>query len=139
MVLFCFYLILGLPDSYPSSRLNKGKTLINVQCYTLEEIMLATGIRKVDYMTVDTEGSEYEALVNFPFHKYVIDYVQIEILVLEVFKKKKIYKLMKENGYRLVINYIVSEDTIDAIFERTEQIDTLEFSNIHQNGWPMEY
>ena len=36
-------------------------------------------MRKVNYMTVDTEGGEINFLSHFPFDQFVIDVIQVEI------------------------------------------------------------
>ena len=38
-------------------------TEIEVQCYKLEKILKNAGLHHIDYMVVDTEGSEVQTLI----------------------------------------------------------------------------
>ncbi len=52
---------------------------ITVQAQTLEELLVEAGApRSIDYMSVDTEGSEYEILQSFDFAKYDIHLLTVE-------------------------------------------------------------
>jgi rfaE bifunctional protein nucleotidyltransferase chain/domain len=60
----------------------------------------------IDYLSIDTEGSEYEILKNFPFDKYIFKRITIEHNACngqkEEKKKKKIFELLTQNGYKRV-------------------------------------
>jgi hypothetical protein len=81
-------------------------------------------MRRVDYMTIDTEGSELEIIKDFPWHKFDIRVVQIEQLDARRYpaqagKKKEIIKHMQRVGYKLLSVYVVATgDTDDLIFTR---------------------
>lgn len=84
----------------------------------MNDVLEQYGYYHVDYMTVDTEGSEYEALKNVDFKKFKIDYLQVEALSYDTAKKEKIKKFLATKGYRLITDYFISDDTDDMIFER---------------------
>jgi hypothetical protein len=65
--------------------------------------------RKVDYMVVDTVGSEFEILQTFHFHAHDIDYVQVK-------KSVELTKLMVKNGYRKLHEF----EGGDVLFEKLE-------------------
>lgn len=53
--------------------------------------------KNIDYLSVDTEGSEYEILSNFDFNKYSFNVITVEHNFTE--SREKIYQLLTENGY----------------------------------------
>jgi hypothetical protein len=82
---------------------------------------------KINLLTVDIEGHEFEALKNFNFLKYKIDIIVLELLNKNLSKiemynqsidfvlKSDIYNLMLNNNYKL-INWVHS----DLIFVRND-------------------
>lgn len=54
--------------------------------------------REIDYMSIDTEGSEYEILKNFDFDRYSVSLFTIEHAGEEQ-KREKIRALMEDRGY----------------------------------------
>lgn len=75
-------------------------------CYEVETISLmdlldeykAPG--KIDYLSIDTEGSEFEILKDFDFQKYHIDIITVEHNFTEM--REKIFNLLIFKGYRRV-------------------------------------
>ena len=69
--------------------------------------------RKIDFLSVDVEGSELSVLKNFDFKKYspkviVVEYLDLSLKKLEIknlnidnFLKSNIYKLIISNNYTL--------------------------------------
>lgn len=53
--------------------------------------------REIDYVSIDTEGSEYSILQDFPFEKWRIRFFSIEHNYTE--QRLKIRELMSKNGY----------------------------------------
>lgn len=46
---------------------------------TLEEVLDGVGApARIDYLSLDTEGSEFSILVNFPFHRYTLGVISVE-------------------------------------------------------------
>jgi FkbM family methyltransferase len=56
---------------------------------------------KIDYMSLDTEGSELDILSYFDFKKYDIKIVTVEHNLVEP-NRSLIYDIMSENGYRRI-------------------------------------
>lgn len=54
---------------------------------------------EIDYMSIDTEGSEYDILSNFDFSRHLIDLISVE---QNRQTEDKIETLLKEHGYRRV-------------------------------------
>ena len=74
------------------------------QQYILETISLNDLLEKynapkiIDYLSIDTEGSEYEILKNFDFKSYKFKVITCEHNYNE--NREKIYNLLSDNGYK---------------------------------------
>lgn len=96
----------------------------NVTCYALDEQLRKHGMHRVDYMTIDTEGSELDIVLDFPWNDFDVRVVQIEQLDARQFpyqegKMTKIINHMTSFGYKLLSVYEVARfDTHDIIFVR---------------------
>ena len=90
------------------TRLREGK-IVKVQTISLNDVVknYFKGISP-SYISVDTEGSEYDILCSFEFKKYkpIVFTVEHNFTDMEI----KIDKLMKENGYVRVFNKITLFD-----------------------------
>lgn len=83
-------------DSHMFHRKN-GK-IYNTKSISLEDLLKKYKAPKnIDYLSIDTEGSEYEILKKFNFEKY-----NFKIITCEHnynYNRKKIYKLLTKKGY----------------------------------------
>ena len=76
-----------------------------VRASTMEVILKEVSAPKIiDYLSLDTEGSEYDILRGFPFDKYEIILLTVEHNICygdtqHVSLKKNIYKILTKNGY----------------------------------------
>ena len=71
----------------------------DVETLTLNELLSQnTDKCEVDYISIDTEGTEYEILKNFDFNKYAVEIFTIEHNYIKE-KREKIYKLFTKNQY----------------------------------------
>ncbi len=93
-----------LTDFVDSDHLAKHRA--DAATYPVETISLmdllasANAPKQIDYMSVDTEGSEYEILNAFDFSAYKFNFITIEH---NYTKNRRLLKtLMKQNGYRPV-------------------------------------
>jgi FkbM family methyltransferase len=88
--------------------------------YTVQSVSLNTLFQKyfpaghVNYLSIDTEGSEEEILSTFDFSKYSFDFASIEI-GFDDGKRKRIQALLVSNGYRKVWSEI---SEFDDFYER---------------------
>lgn len=75
-----------------------------VQCFPLFSVLLAVGVKEIDYFSLDVEGAEYEVLKTFPFSDVRIRILSIEYdhIRLQPGVDQALRKLMADNGYRLV-------------------------------------
>ena len=100
----------------------KPKKIIEMKTSTLNEILEQSPYKnkKINLLSIDIENHEYEVLKNFNFKKYKIDMIVTECLnlklrkletqnqTLEFILKSNIYKLLKENNFKL-INWVNSD------------------------------
>mmetsp|Transcript_88094 Transcript_88094/g.184109 ORF Transcript_88094/g.184109 Transcript_88094/m.184109 type:complete len:476 (+) Transcript_88094:127-1554(+) len=59
-----------------------AKPRFTASCRTLEDILTSNGLQKpsvVDYMSVDAEAAEVEIFRDFPFHKFDIRVINVEV------------------------------------------------------------
>lgn len=83
-------------DDHRNAR-RRGKTF-SVNTISLEDLLdKHHAPRKIDYLSIDTEGSEYEILSNFDFRRYEFATITCE----HSFKptREKIFSLLSKNGY----------------------------------------
>jgi FkbM family methyltransferase len=82
--------------------------------YEVETISLVDLLRKfnapatIDFMSIDTEGSEFEILNNFDWSAYKINALCIEHNYTN--SRKKIYELLSDSGYFRVYEGISGAD-----------------------------
>ena len=57
--------------------------------------------KKIDYLSIDTEGSEYDILKAFNFQTFKVEVISIEHNFS--INRKKIFKLLTSNGYKRVL------------------------------------
>jgi len=64
--------------------------------------------RKIDFLSIDTEGKDFEVLRSLNFNKYDPKYICIEIYSDKIssfnIKKNKIYKYLIKKNYKLLLN-----------------------------------
>ena len=92
---------------------NKDFKIKNIKTKKLINILKKHKFYKIDFMNIDIEGHELEALKSLDFKKFDIKVICIEILNYDKFtntKKKRLINFFKKNKYFLAgkskINYI---------------------------------
>ena len=100
-------------SSFSVSNINRSNRKIekvySVRTVTLESLLLSWSSPKdIDYVSIDTEGSEFEILKNFPFHKFDIQMFSIEHNYSDT--EFKVEKLMNDNGYDRIFRNITQWD-----------------------------
>ena len=97
-------------------RSTQVKEEIEVECNTLNSVIEESHFKdkKIDFLSIDIEGAEVEALSKFDFKKYnpslvVIEYNDKELKQVEFYHQRvenifnsEIYNLLVENGYKFV-------------------------------------
>ena len=89
--------------------LRKNSYQYQVETISLEKLLDNFNAPKhIQFLSIDTEGSEYEILKEFDFSKY-----SFSILLVEhnfTLKRDLIYRLLSSNGYLRVLDYISGVD-----------------------------
>lgn len=76
-----------------------NKTTIQVQTITLLDVLdTANAPSFIEYMSLDTEGSEFEILKNFNFEKYTFGLIDVEHNYIEP-RRSEIRNLLLSKGY----------------------------------------
>lgn len=99
------YPFVGADHHYRIGKMYKVKTI------TLHDLLQkAAAPILIDYLSIDTEGSEFEILKNFDFDEYRFSIITIEHNFDE-FKRSAIYELLSDNNYvRVLFNQTKHDD-----------------------------
>jgi len=89
-----------LMSSVNGMRINNCE-LMKVQASTLEAILDSIKPPSIDFLSIDTEGYEYEVLCGLNLRKYRPTYILIEVYITQY---DLIIKFLEENNYKLVCN-----------------------------------
>ena len=81
------------------AKVNNNKTTIQIETLSLLDILdKACAPLFIEYISIDTEGSEFEILKNFNFQKYTFGLIDVEH-AYDNLKGSNIKKLLLSNGY----------------------------------------
>ena len=85
------------------------RVIYSVKTVTLGDLLIDHNApRNIDYLSIDTEGSEYEILSSFDFKNTSFNVITVEHNYTPA--RQKLYKLLTENGYRRVMQEISQFD-----------------------------
>ena len=94
-------------DLYKRNR-KSGKTY-TVRTISLNDLLSKYAApRVIDYLSIDTEGSEYEILSNFDFSRHTFGVITCEHNYTAM--REKIFKLLTDNGYVRVLEELSMVD-----------------------------
>lgn len=88
---------------------NKGQEIIEVQTKKLNDILNKYNITNIDFLSIDTEGSELSILETIDFDKINIDIITIE----DNYKDTNLMKFFTDRNYSFV-----KEIECDKIFKK---------------------
>jgi len=81
---------------------NSDKTTVSVQTISLNDLLFKYNAPSfIEYLSLDTEGSEYEILKNFNFNKYIFGYIDVEHNQVEP-RRTHIRQLLLNNSYAYI-------------------------------------
>lgn len=82
-----------------------SKSIVSVATRTLQSILQENKMDYVDFLSIDTEGSEYNVLQGIDFTK-----CQFHIIAVESnYRDTRIFCLLEKNGYRFLMHPSVHE------------------------------
>jgi FkbM family methyltransferase len=86
-----------LDDMHAKAR--RGGDVLEVETRSLADLLAAAGApRRIDYLSIDTEGSEFEILSGFDFSEYEVALITVEHNYTE--NRHRLWELLTEAGYR---------------------------------------
>lgn len=85
--------------------------MIRVKAVKLESLLMKYDLWKIDFCSLDTEGSEQKILETIDFEKTFIDVITVE----NNYGESTIYDFLKERGYRQIVCL-----GCDEIYKRVE-------------------
>lgn len=86
-----------------SGIVDDDKDAIEVESVTLVDLLRQYNApRNINYMSIDTEGSEFLIIENFDFYNYNVDIITIEHNYVEE-NRKKIYSHLIPLGYKRIL------------------------------------
>lgn len=97
-------------DQDNNASLRKNSAKIEVDTISLNDLLGEyKAPNKIDYISIDTEGSEFKILKNFDFKKYDVKIFTVEHNFIES-KRNNIFDLMSANNYVRVFHKISQWD-----------------------------
>lgn len=98
-----------LSDKDHHKNLRKKGQIYDVSTISLNDLLEKYKAPKdIDYLSIDTEGSEYEVLQNFDFEKYNIKIITCEHNYTEI--RSKLFNLLTKKGYKRVHQELSKHD-----------------------------
>ena len=97
--------IVGLQEDKALKRTRlqfKEQRIEHVQCFPFYSVMAAMGNPRIDYFSLDVEGSELGILKTIPFDQVSIGLMTIEVNHYPKAKQEIIKEIMDKNGFDLV-------------------------------------
>jgi FkbM family methyltransferase len=95
-------------DLHAKSR-KRRKDTYQVKTISLLDLLIEHQAPKIiDYLSIDTEGSEYEILSTFDFDKFTFSIITVEHNFTS--NREEIFTLLSENGYERRLSDISSFD-----------------------------
>jgi FkbM family methyltransferase len=81
-----------------------------VKTITLKDLLIEYNTPKqIDYLSIDTEGTEFEIISGFDFNEYDIKIITVEHF-FNVKEKNKIYDYLKQFNYERVLTELSGQD-----------------------------
>jgi FkbM family methyltransferase len=116
----------GIVETFDAQQLKRivretsnGKGLveeIEVTCYKVNDLLALHGLSHIDYLSLDTEGSELEILKSIDFENITIDVIDVE----NNFHESKFEDFLNTKGYKKL-----TELAWDDIYVRTAWYNTI--------------
>ncbi len=101
--------IKNFANSDRHSELRKKSSDIKVKTVSLIDLLKFYNAPKIiNYMSVDTEGSELDILKDFPFDNYKFNFISIEHNYGQ--NREKLKELLYKNGYKTFLNNLSKWD-----------------------------
>ena len=80
------------------ARFGGSYQIIDVQCYLLNDLLEKNGMAHINFLSIDTEGGEFDIISGIDFSKFKIDLITLE----DNYGDPRFIKFLEEKGYILV-------------------------------------
>ena len=95
--------------------------VIEVQCFLLNELLDELNVYHVDFLSIDTEGGEFEILESIDFSRFQIDVITVE----NNYGDPRFIPFLESKGYRFVEalaqDLLFINKIVDPVFEKKKQ------------------
>lgn len=99
-----------LNDNHTKKRNSPKQTEYLVDTVSLEDLLVSNNApNNIDYISIDTEGSEFDIIEAFDFKKYNVGIFTIEHNYIDD-KRKNIQSIMERNEYKRILENISEWD-----------------------------
>lgn len=71
--------------------------VLTVNCFVLNDLLKHNNINHVNYLSIDTEGSEYKILKSIDYNQFLIDVISVD----DAYYDSRLIPLMEEKGFKL--------------------------------------
>ena len=89
---------LAIIEHYNKVDGGRSEQILKVKSYLLNDLLKEYGVSYVDYLSVDTEGSELEILKTIDFEKYYIHVIGVE----NNYQDSAISEFLKSKGFKFI-------------------------------------
>jgi len=79
------------------SAYNGKLEILNAPCFTLNKLLEEKGFNHVNFLSLDTEGGEFDILKSIDFDKFIIDVITVE----NNYGENEIPQFLESKGYRI--------------------------------------
>jgi FkbM family methyltransferase len=94
--------------------MNKGKKIIKVNTQLLSNLLDRHSITRIDFCTIDTEGSEYDILKTIDFDKYQINIILVE----NNYGDNRVNALLSNKGYKKICKISIDDVYFKESFKK---------------------
>lgn len=126
----------GLQENYDPRHLKRiqlevaqsgAKTeLIDVNCYRLNDLFESNNIRHINFLSIDTEGGEFDILSSIDFSKYKIDVIFVE----DNYGDNRFIPFLTENGYVFEGKFAIDLLFISKEFKALQSKNSIDISKV---------
>ena len=102
--------------------LNSKIKIKNISAISINQFLYKNNKeKKINYFSIDIEGSDYEVIMALNLKKYIIENISLEYLHLNKLQKIKILKKLLNNGYSYY-GFGLDHNKIDWFFKKNKSI-----------------
>lgn len=110
---------------YPNSKIEK----FSIKTLTVNDFFEMYDLKKINYLSIDLEGIDYEVLMSINLQKYNIENISIEYLHLTKKQKRKLINHLTKNGYSYC-GFGYDHQNFDFLFKKRKILCNIILSKI---------